>query len=64
MSGKESSGISIARRLFKARKGPPTEADGPGRPSNPPRVLDGQIDIFGRIHRRNVQSELDIEAER
>jgi hypothetical protein len=41
-----------------------TEADGPGRPSNPPRVLDGQIDIFGRIHRRDVQSELDLEAER
>jgi hypothetical protein len=51
--------IAEARRLLKARKGPPTDADRPQRPSKPPRVLYGQIDIFGHVQGGHVQSELD-----
>ena len=47
---RERPGIAEARRLLKARKGPPTDAERPLRPSKPPRVLDGQIDIFGHVH--------------
>ena len=43
-------GIARARQLLTARKGPPTEADKPRRPSQPPRVLPGQIDIHGTTH--------------
>ena len=42
--------IGHTRQLLAARKGPPTEADGPRRPSRPPRVLPGQIDIDGITH--------------
>jgi hypothetical protein len=42
--------ITEARRLLGARKGPPTEADAPRRSSQLPRVLPGQIDIFGTTH--------------
>jgi hypothetical protein len=45
-------GVAEARRLLKARKGPPTDADRPQRLSKPPRVLPGQIDIFGHVHGR------------
>jgi hypothetical protein len=47
--------MAEARRLLKARKGPPTENDRPQRPSKPPRVLDGQIDLYGRVHEAPVQ---------
>jgi hypothetical protein len=43
-------GTAHARQLLTARKGPPTEADGPRRPSRPPRVLPGQIDTHGTTH--------------
>jgi hypothetical protein len=55
--------MAEARRLLKARKGPPTENDRPQRPSKPPRVLDGQIDIFGHVHGGDVQPELDDEID-
>ena len=42
--------IGHTRQLLAARKGPPTEADGPRRGSRPPRVLPGQIDIHGTTH--------------
>ena len=43
-------GIAHARQLLKARKGPPSEADRPRRPSRPPRVLPGQVDIHATTH--------------
>jgi hypothetical protein len=36
--------------MLNAQKGPPSKDDVPRRPSKPPRVLDGQIDIFGHVH--------------
>ena len=56
---RERPALAHARRLLKARKGPPTEADRPQRPSKRPRVLDGQIDIFGDVHGGDVEPELD-----
>jgi hypothetical protein len=56
---RQSPGLAEARRMLAARKGPPTEADRPQRASKPPRVLDGQIDIFGHVHGGHVQPQLD-----
>jgi hypothetical protein len=42
--------LTEAWRLLGARKGPPSESDRPPGPSQPPRVLPGQIDIFGVTH--------------
>lgn len=42
--------------MLKADKRPPTEADRPRQLSKPPRVLDGQIDIFGQVHSRKAES--------
>ena len=39
-----------AMALQKGRKGPATEADRPKVQGKPPRVLPGQVDLFGRIH--------------
>jgi hypothetical protein len=38
--------ITNARRLLKARKGPPSEDDAPKRRSRPPRVMPGQMSIY------------------
>jgi hypothetical protein len=43
-------GLTEARRQLGARKGPPTDADAPRRQSHPPRVLPGQIDVYGVTH--------------
>jgi hypothetical protein len=56
---REHPALSHARRMLKADKRPPTEADRPRRPSKPVRVLDGQIDIYGHVHGGHVQPELD-----
>jgi hypothetical protein len=50
VTSKEHPGLSAARRMLGARKGPPTEADSPRRESRPPRVLPGQIDVYGVTH--------------
>ena len=55
---REHPALGHARRLLKADKRPPTEADRPNRPSKPPRILDGQIDIFGHVHGGDVQPQL------
>jgi hypothetical protein len=39
-----------AIRLARLDKRPPTEADRPRQPSQPPRVLAGQTDIYGVTH--------------
>jgi hypothetical protein len=46
--------VAHTRRLLGARKGPPTEADRPVAGGRPPRVLDGQLDIDGNVHRTNA----------
>ena len=56
---REHPALAQARKLSKARKGPPTDADRPERPSKPPRVLDGQVDIFGRVYGGDIQAQLD-----
>jgi hypothetical protein len=43
-------GLREARRLCTARKGPPSEFDRPQPRSHRPKVLPGQIDIFGNVH--------------
>jgi hypothetical protein len=57
MTGKERPGLSEARRMLAARKGPPTESDRPRRPSHPPRVLPRQIDIHGTVHGSNEDAD-------
>jgi hypothetical protein len=47
---KELPGLREARRMRAARRGPPSEYDRPQHPSLPPRVLPGQVDIFGTTH--------------
>jgi hypothetical protein len=42
---RELPGMTEARRLLAARKGPATEADRP-RESQRPRVVPGQLDLF------------------
>lgn len=42
--------VREARRLLGARKGRPSDSDRPLRTSHPPRVLPGQLDIFGNVH--------------
>ena len=54
---RELPGLAEARRLLKARKGAPTEADRPRRQGKPPRVHDRQLDIFGHTHRVNGAAE-------
>jgi hypothetical protein len=51
--------VSAAKQLVKARTGPPSEDDTPRRQGRGPRVLDGQIDIYGTEHRRRPQLELE-----
>jgi hypothetical protein len=63
MTGQEHPTIAHTRRLFKARKGPPTEADAPGRRSRGPKPLAGQIDLYGRTHGRRDDAEGDGEEE-
>lgn len=50
MTWQEHPAVAEARRLLKARKGPPTEADRPVRVSRPRKPLPGQLDIVGRTH--------------
>jgi hypothetical protein len=50
---------SAAKQLLKARTGPPSEDDAPRRRARGPRVLDGQIDIYGAEHRHSPQLELE-----
>jgi hypothetical protein len=52
-TSKEHPAITEARRLLGARKGPPTETDRPRHKGRPPRVLDGQLDLDGNVHRAN-----------
>jgi hypothetical protein len=61
MSEKESPGIANARRLLKARKGPPTEAM--VRPGSVPRhpFSTGRSTSSGHVHSRRDQIELDVE---
>ena len=47
---RETPGLTTAKALLKARKGPPDDADRPRPPSQQPKVLPGQIDIFGHVH--------------
>jgi hypothetical protein len=58
-SHRELPGLADARRMVNAPKGPPIDTDRPQRPSKPPRVLEGQIDIFGHVHGGHVQPQLD-----
>jgi hypothetical protein len=41
--------VADARRALKLREGPPTAADRPTRPSHPPKVIPGQMNIFEAI---------------
>jgi hypothetical protein len=50
MTRGERPALSEARRLAEADKRPPTYADTPRRGSRPPRVLPGQIDVYGVTH--------------
>jgi hypothetical protein len=50
---KEHPAITEARRLLRARKGVPTEADRPKPASKPPRVLPGQLALFETTHDRD-----------
>jgi hypothetical protein len=50
-----------ARQLLKARLGPPSQDDAPRHRERGPRVLDGQIDIYGVEHRHSPQLELEEE---
>jgi hypothetical protein len=55
--------VSAARQLLKARTGPPSEEDAPRLSGRGPRVLDGQIDIYGIEHRKRRQPAPWEEAE-
>jgi hypothetical protein len=61
--GSQRAAITEARRLLRAREGPPTEADRPRHNGRLPRVLDGQLDLEGRIHRADGSLE-EFERER
>jgi hypothetical protein len=63
MSWSVHNAVSTAKQLARrARIGPPSEDDAPRRQGRGPRVLDGQIDIYGVEHRRSSQLEFE-EAE-
>lgn len=47
-------GLAQARMLWRARPGPPTESDRPWTGGRAPRVLDGQLDIDGNVHRTHT----------
>jgi hypothetical protein len=53
--------VKEARRMFKAQKGPPTEADRPRRRSRPPKVLPGQMDIYEALDAGGSPEEVDDE---
>jgi hypothetical protein len=55
-NSREHPALAHARRMLKADKRPPIEADRPRQLSKPPRVLDGEIDIFGQVHSRKAES--------
>jgi hypothetical protein len=47
LDSRELPGMTEAKRLLGARRGPPTDADRPHRASQAPRPLAGQLSIFG-----------------
>jgi hypothetical protein len=59
MSWNVHNAVSAAKQVLKVRTGPPSEDDAPRRRGRGPRVLDGQIDIYGAEHRRTSQLELE-----
>jgi hypothetical protein len=59
MTWKVHDAVVSARQLLGARKGPPSEKDGPRRGPRGRRPLDGQIDIYGIEYRRGPRPELE-----
>ena len=60
MSWSVHNAVSAAAQLARrGRKGAPSEEDAPRRSGRGPRVLDGQIDIYGAEYRRRPQLELE-----